>query len=385
MDVSQWTLVLIALVACGYASFTDFRTRRVPNACTFGLIGLGTLFHLFQVLFGEESVITFLILFVVSGGIGFLLYRFGFMGAGDAKLFWGFCLILPPGFFQDMAGRPVFPPVVLALNLFGVFFFGTLAYLLWKSTKAQKRQAIFEFPWKETPKRFVELLGFLGFGSIIYTALRQWFPSLDFRLGAFMRLLLILGLFLGYRSAMNLHPTLKRYWILPILIGGMFLFRSQMPPLKGFLRQLLTMAGLYVLAFFVFRMLYLQLGAHLLSREAPIRQLTPGTIVAESLWQLPTPSGAQYLKAPLMSRPPENADPGKNAKRVFTAGLKGLSMEQIHTLKELAEQGAFQSFGDRIRVQEPLCFAPIISLGVVLTLICQGVFYSNPVLARLLS
>jgi len=220
MDVSQWFLVAISLAACIYASYTDLRSYRVPNACTFGLIFLGFLVQLVRVLLGDGSPFAFLSLFLVSGAIAFALYRFGVMGAGDAKLFWGFCLVVPTSFFQDMAGRPVFPPVVLAVNIFGVYFFGALFYLLVKSSKAQKLGLLREFPWQELPKHVVEWLGFIGFGVVIYIVLLQ-FPLINLRLGAFLRLVLILLLFLGYRRAVTLHPVLQRFWMLPILMAAL--------------------------------------------------------------------------------------------------------------------------------------------------------------------
>lgn len=164
MNLYEWILIAISLFACIYASYTDLRSHRVSNVCTFGLIFLGFLIQLARILLGDQSTFAFLSLFLISGGIAFALYRLGVMGAGDAKLFWGFCLIVPSRFFQDMVGRPVFPPIVLSVNIFGVYFFGILAYLLVKSSKAQKRQLFQEFPWKEMPKRIVELVGFIGFG-----------------------------------------------------------------------------------------------------------------------------------------------------------------------------------------------------------------------------
>jgi len=138
------------------------------------------------------------------------------------------------------------------------------------------------------------------------------------------------------------------------------------------------------LAFFVFRTLYLQLGAQLLNREVAISELTEGMMAAEGIWRIQTQAGVQYLKAPPLSRPSMESEKIKKAEKVFVPNLKGLSAEQIRQLKELAESGAFQSFGNVLLVQEPFSFAPIISLGVIVTLICQGTFYNNPLLGKLL-
>lgn len=377
MDLSQWILIIISLSACIYASYTDLRSYRVLNTCTFGLIFLGFLVQLVRVLLGNQSIFAFLSLFLVSGGIAFALYRFGVMGAGDAKLFWGFCLIVPTHFFQDMVGRPVFPPVVLMVNIFGVYFFSMLFYLLAKSSKAQKRQVLRKFPWKETPERFVELLGFIGFGSFIYAVLIK-FPQIYFPLGPFLRLVLTLLLFWGYRKVVDLHPVSRRYWILPILIAFLFFLRLYTLPLWTIYRYLLTLTGLYVLAFFVFRILYLQLGFQLLNRKVEISELTAGMIAAEQIWRIREEGNIRYIKTPFLLRP------SKEAEKVFIQRLKGLSKEQIAELRELAYSGAFQSFENALRIQNPISFAPIISLGVLVTFICQGTFYNNPLLGKLL-
>jgi hypothetical protein len=46
----------------------------------------------------------------------------------------------------------------------------------------------------------------------------------------------------------------------------------------------------------------------------------------------------------------------------------------VAELQGLAEQGSFASFGNQVKIQDRLPFAPIILCGTVLTVLCRGVF-----------
>jgi prepilin signal peptidase PulO-like enzyme (type II secretory pathway) len=53
---------------------------------------------------------------------------------------------------------------------------------------------------------------------------------------------------------------------------------------------------------------------------------------------------------------------------------EGLSEEKVVELRELAAAGHFAAFGDKVKVQQAMPFAPIMTGGVLLTVICRGVF-----------
>ena len=66
---------------------------------------------------------------------------------------------------------------------------------------------------------------------------------------------------------------------------------------------------------------------------------------------------------------------GLNPKVVVAIGTTSLTEGKIDQLKELAASGKFKSFDNSLRIQQSINFAPIILLGVILTVVSKGPFY----------
>jgi len=66
---------------------------------------------------------------------------------------------------------------------------------------------------------------------------------------------------------------------------------------------------------------------------------------------------------------------GQDENVVISPNPSGLTLEEITQLQNLAGAGAFAQFGNRINVQPSIRFAPVISVGALLTILCQGPFY----------
>ena len=78
MTIIHWAALTIAVVAC----VTDLRTRRIPNALTFGGALAGLVFHLLwggRLLSSAAGLLTGIAIF-------FPIFALGGMGAGDVKL-----------------------------------------------------------------------------------------------------------------------------------------------------------------------------------------------------------------------------------------------------------------------------------------------------------
>jgi len=60
---------------------------------------------------------------------------------------------------------------------------------------------------------------------------------------------------------------------------------------------------------------------------------------------------------------------------IISPGPAGLGKEEISQLQHLAAEGALAEFENQIKVQPSIRFAPVISIGVLLTVFCQGPFY----------
>ena len=118
-----YTIAFIALLA---GSYTDFKTREVPDWANFGLIAAGFGINLlFSVIYWKfsfivNSIIGFSIFFIIA----YLMFRFGQWGGGDSKMLMGLGALVGIGFFSGE-----FP--FLASFLINALVIGALYGILW--------------------------------------------------------------------------------------------------------------------------------------------------------------------------------------------------------------------------------------------------------------
>jgi prepilin peptidase CpaA len=92
--VESTVLQYILLVLLGMAALTDFRTYAIPNWLTGPALLIGLGLHTF---FGQLSGFIFSLEGAIVGfGLFILFYSFGWMGAGDVKLFGAYGIIHGP-------------------------------------------------------------------------------------------------------------------------------------------------------------------------------------------------------------------------------------------------------------------------------------------------
>jgi prepilin peptidase CpaA len=102
MDVAALAALAVASLAC----WTDLRTRRIPNALTFGAAGAGLVFHVFV----SGSPLTALAGWITGVLIFSPLFLLRGMGGGDLKLLGAFGAWLGPvmalriGLWSALAG-----------------------------------------------------------------------------------------------------------------------------------------------------------------------------------------------------------------------------------------------------------------------------------------
>ncbi len=108
-------LISTALLCAGIASVFDVRTRRIPNWLTVGSILIALCL---QALRGWEGFGLSLLAGLLGGGVLFLFFIAGGMGAGDVKLMAAVCCF---------TGIRLLPTVLLATALSGAVFALVLA------------------------------------------------------------------------------------------------------------------------------------------------------------------------------------------------------------------------------------------------------------------
>jgi prepilin peptidase CpaA len=110
------TPLALFLIACLIACVTDARSRRIPNALTFGAIAVALAFSATRGLlpFAEALLIVF-----ATIAVGSVLLSFGWLGGGDIKL-------LAAG--AATIGFPSFLPVICYIAVAGGLFAAITAY-----------------------------------------------------------------------------------------------------------------------------------------------------------------------------------------------------------------------------------------------------------------
>ncbi len=111
-----------------YATYTDLKSKLVPDNLVYGMIGLGITIRIIQaILLGLESVYFTLMTFVIYSVIGYIFYRFRGWADGDFGMFLAVSLFLPS---TTTAPWPAYFSYLSNLALIGVIYgFIYTAYL----------------------------------------------------------------------------------------------------------------------------------------------------------------------------------------------------------------------------------------------------------------
>lgn len=320
---------------------------------------------------GATTPLYLLGLFFGSGLIAFAFYWFGIFSPGDAKLFWGLCLIFPVSLFRSLSGTLGFAPLVLALNIIVPYSVAVLGYLLFKFVSMEnKRELLRHFARSNFQKTKVleslfNLILFIGVGAALAFLLQRigWEPD------PFLHLVFVLVTFTIVQKLLSLLPKTPVYYAV-IGFACLYLAIQAAPSLPIFLANFAFFFALYFLVFFVSKQLILNLASVMLDSTVEVSRLQPGMVPAEQIVRVEQPDGSiRYEKRRgELSR-------GREENVVVSPDPAGLTAQEVDQLQHLMGAGAFAEFGNQIKVQPAIRFAPIITVGVLLTILCQGPFY----------
>lgn len=371
MSHYEYFLMFLAPAFCAYASYTDLKTQKIRNFCSLGLLYVGTLSQLMAWYLGTATPLYILGLFFGSGIIAFALYWFGIFSPGDAKLFWGLCLIFPLSLFESLHGALGFPPLILALNIIIPYAIGILCYLLFKFVSMQNKLDFLRnlltsnFQKAVVLERLFSLLVFIGVGSALTSVLAAagWYPD------PFLRLAVTLVGFTLVQKLLSILPKTPVYYVLVSFLC-VWLTIQATPSVMALLSGFTFFLALFFLVFIAAKQFVLNLVSLALENTVDVNRLQVGMIPAEQIVGIPQYDGSTcYEKkhVEFSSRQDDNI--------VISPDPEGLMPEEIFQLQQLAKQGAFTEFNNQIKIQPTIRFAPVISLGVLLTILCQGPFY----------
>ena len=371
MSHYEYFLIFLALVFCGYASYTDLKTQKIRNFCSLGLLYVGTLSQLMAWYLGTTTPLYILGLFFGSGLIAFAFYWFGIFSPGDSKLFWGLCLIFPLSLFRSLSGALSFPPLILALNIIVPYSIGILGYLLFKFVLMRNKLDLLRYFLKSSfqktalLEKLFSLLLFIGIGSGLTYLLQLfgWEPD------RFLHLVLVLAAFTLIQKLLSPLPKTPVYYV---VIGFLCVWAAVQttPSVPVFLSGFAFFLGLYLVVFVIAKQLILSLASVTLDNAVDVSGLQVGMIPAEQIIQVAKPDGSVHYQKQQVEFSSGQAD-----NIVISPDPVGLTAEEIAQLQHLAAEGAFAEFDNQINVQPSIRFAPVISIGALLTVLCQGPFY----------
>ena len=354
-------MIFIAMLSCGiYTSYTDFRYGKIANIYTLILICFGVIS---QALFVSEGEITWVhSCAILLGGVGlaFVMFYTGIWAAGDAKLFWGVSLLMPPSVFSQTS-ETQFYPLILLVNIFILFLGYVILRSIFKTTFQQQWTLVcksFIIQIKQFPRRFLQMLAYIGVGGAAF-----YIPThLGVKLDMAVRIALFLAIALGFNKITSRYIP-KKYEIafyIPFLLLALFFTIPSMIQLGYFF--------LFIFLISWFLILFSSVVHSLFTKEVPIEHLRPNMIPAERIVEIRQAGIVdKYVKVAT-----DFANPAQENVLVDISS-EGLTPKQIEQLSENRSLNAFES---GIRIQEKIPFAFMIVIGALVTLLAKGMVYS---------
>ena len=365
----------LLLLFCCYATYTDLRERKIKNFCSYGLIYAGILSQVISVMLGNSGFLNSIITIVGGFLIVLVLYWFGIFAAGDAKLVWGASLLMPVGLFSESIAFAQYTPTSLIINIFVPYCVILVTYLCLKTNVQQKWQAFMLIFQQEDFRqqifeRIFRLIFLLGLRQFVILSLR-WS---GIELGLWHQLLVVFSLYfiLSYYVKKFDLERIRNYVVCVVLIELMVITtpwtlkawsEAYVPFLKIYL--------FYLTVFFFGKHFIENLDSMVLDREIDISDLKEGMVPAEQIVRIKGDDGEVTYSKQGFALP--NV---LNSNVVLGTLPGGVSKEKAAELKQLSEDGKFEDFDNTIRIQHSVRFAPVICLGVILTLLCRGPFFT---------
>ena len=371
MNTSTYEAILLflAVAFCGYASWTDIKTHKIPNLCSMCLIYAGTLGQLMACFLGLTTSLNIVILFVISGGFAVGLYTFGVFSPGDSKFFWGLCLILPSWWFGPIQEMLMFLPVALVLNIIIPYTMVAVGYLIVKLVRVRGTRTMLIRLLKSSLNRdsvLEKLYGLLQF-ILIGAGLTYLFERVGWQADRMVQLVLTLTIFAGVQKVLG--PLLKTPTaVVIVLFGSGWLMFKNAPTLGLLLGGIAILLVFYLLIFVVAKQLVLQLASAAFDRVIEVSDLQVGMILSEHIVRKEGEDGQVYYEKQM-----DRSE--RHGAKLITTDPVGLSPETISALQGLVEQNSFAHFDNKIRIQPAIRFAPVIAFGGLLTVLCKGPFH----------
>lgn len=184
-----------------------------------------------------------------------------------------------------------------------------------------------------------------------------------------LHLVFVLLAFTLIQKLLSAVPKTSVYYTVVSFVS-VWLSLQTMPSVSAFLSGLAVLLGLYFVVFIVAKQLVLSLAGITLNSAVDVNRLEVGMIPAEQIVRVEQANGAVHYEKRQVA-----FSSRQDNRTIISPDPVGLTVDEIVQLQNLAAEGALAEFGNRVNIQPSIGFAPVIFVGTLLTVLCQGPFY----------
>ena len=354
----EWALLCSIMVVASYTTYTDISHREIPNSAVWTLLGLGLMGQMGLWVLGEVALVQIGLSFLLGFVVGYLLFMYGFWGAGDAKLYWAMVAAMPSTLFSQK--WPTFS--------LGFFSLDTPPWALLVNTILTNTVFLLVLLVIHRPQKPIETSASEPRKGIGWGWLRSGVEAAG-----------VSGLVLGGTTLVGGTLTLAE----AIVVGAvLYLIHEDLATAPN--RIILVVPGLVIGVFSAIStgdyLIYLVLWAvlwgirtvyvyiHSLEYQkfvqpVSIDALQPGMVLHQSIYEASEEGRVEVIPFGEQSR---------DAQELIGRKGKPLTIRKVRQLKDLQRKGLFREWDDQLEVELSLPFAPALMVSVSLTLIWAG-------------
>ena len=365
--------IIIAVVACIYASYSDLKEGVIRNKLTFPLIAIGIVLNAIYVFTSTASIFLFIECVVVTGvifALGYLFWKMGAWAGGDVKLFTALAALLP------FYAIPLYPSIV-TYQILGMQF---------------PSEAVYPFPFTLIINSILSILPFLLI-YVFYIAVKNKphligelvSPIKEYKKNIILTLVVTSAVTLTYTLTKELNIQIILLSL--ILIYLLSLIISKIPNrIKAVLISVvtvyaiitnfqITITGMVLLfisitAIEIVKKLLTSVSKEALQDDYKITELKEGMIPAYSVFEkdnkvyVDDQSFISRVRNAFKTGDISLINPPKG-KLLVSSMAAGLTEKDIELLKELKNKN---KINDAFKIKKGVPFAPSILIGLLISL-----------------
>ena len=360
-------MIFLAILSCGlYTGYTDFRYGKIANIYTLILIVFGVISQALFVTAGEMTWVHSCTTLLGGLAISFALFYTGIWAAGDAKLFWGISLLIPPSAFSHTQ-ETQFYPLILLVNIFLLFFvYITLKSIIKMPIRKQGTliSKSFIMQLKQFPKRILQAFSCVGVGGVAFYIPSQLGVDLDLAVG----IALFMAIAFAFNKVVEKYIAGKYKIAVHTCVGILAIFLA----IRSLTNLGVFVAFIFFISFFI--LIFSSYVRSLFTKETAIENLEPNMIPAERIVRVEVQQRInKYVK--YVKVPAGIANPAQD-NVIVDVSSEGLTDEQITHLHRLTANGCLQDSESGLLIQEKIPFAFMIVIGALINFLAKGTAYS---------